>query len=810
MKTRLMLALTCIFILASTPSVLQAGWIENGVPIAVAQYMQEYPAICPDGAGGAIIVWADYRTPQGGYLYGDIYVQRVDADGNVLWTTNGIAVCTDTLTQHYPEIVSDGAGGAIITWADYRDTYGNIYAQRVDANGNMLWTSGGILVCGASNMQCEPKIISDGAGGAIIVWKDWRVGSYSDIYAQRLNGSGTALWTTDGVAVCTAVNNQSDHRIATDGEKGVFVVWNDLRSGNYDIYVQRVDSSGTTKFLTDGYAVCNGTGVNVNPEIASDGFNCAIIVWRDDRNENYDIYAQRVDKNGSMFWTSQGIAVCTVAADQKYPMVVGIESEGAVVAWMDEQKGEYDHDIYAQKLDIYGNILWNPSGVAICTAGNEQILTDMASDDLGCTYLAWHDYRTSYHANIRLQKLDPSGTPLWGEGGLKVTDNVSEDMIPRMTTDGANGVIVTWERDVSGYSDVYAQRIDRYGYWGDAGPTIESISDVPNDQGGKVTVTWNASRLDNYANSIITHYSIWRSLSAQETAALLEEGTKSIKLSEVGIDFDGPAYRFMKVGTETYGWEWLANTTALFLDTYTYTAETLYDSTGTGTGYHHFFVAAHTEDPFCFWKSHADSGYSVDNLAPAEPKGLLAEQSFVPEGLEITWKPNTEEDLYNYRIYRGTTAEFIPGEENLIASTADTLYFDDEWRWDSDYYYKVTAVDIHGNEGPYSTLTPDDVTGEDTPTAAAVYYLAQNYPNPFNPVTAIEFGLEKAGHVRLEVFDVSGRLVRVLVDEWMETGRHSVPWDGCNALGQPASSGLYFYRIVAGDYREMKKMVLIR
>jgi len=736
------------------PGTLLAGWIENGVPVAVAQYNQEYLGICSDGAGGAIIVWGDYRTPQGGYIYGDIYAQRIDADGNCLWTTNGIPICTDTLTQRYPKIISDGSGGAIMVWEDYRDVTGNIYAQRVDADGNLLWTSGGVLVCGATQIQCEPEIIPDGAGGAIIVWKDYRSGSGYDIYAQRLNGSGTPLWTSDGVAMCTAVNDQTSAKLATNGEKGAFVVWSDLRSGNYDIYVQLVDSSGTVKFGANGYGISTGSNTSACPDIASIGMGAVIVTWHDDRNEGFDIYAQYVNSSGTQ-WTSQGIPVCLSEGNQRGPIIVGFEQEGAVIVWTDDINGEFENDIYAQKLDIYGDKVWNPNSITICDARFDQIPMDIMADDLGSTYLVWADFRI--YSEIYVQKIDASGNQLWGENGLRLTRNPTQDTGAAITTDGANGVIVSWTRDeaTSGYNDVYAQRVDRYGYWGDAGPTIESISDVPNDQGGKVTVTWNASRLDNYGNSIITHYSIWRSLTARETTALLEAGEKSTELREIGIDFDGPAYRFVKAGTETYGWEWLANTTALFLDTYSYTAETLYDSTGTGTGYHHFFVAAHTEDPFCFWKSHPDSGYSVDNLAPSEPKGLAAEQSFVPEGLEITWNPNKEEDLHSYRIYRGTSAEFIPGEENLLAVTTDTLYFDGEWRWNSNYYYKVTAVDIHGNEGPYSTLTPDDVTGDDTPTAPAVYYLAQNYPNPFNPATVIEFGTEKAGKVRLEILERS-------------------------------------------------------
>ncbi|OGQ57841.1 MAG: hypothetical protein A3G39_03740 [Deltaproteobacteria bacterium RIFCSPLOWO2_12_FULL_43_16] len=106
------------------------------MPISTAANSQERPAIVSDGSGGAIVTWYDYRSG----TYSDIYAQRIDANGNVLWTTNGMAISTAANNQYYPQIVSDGSGGAIITWEDYRSGNWDIYGQRIDANGNVLWT----------------------------------------------------------------------------------------------------------------------------------------------------------------------------------------------------------------------------------------------------------------------------------------------------------------------------------------------------------------------------------------------------------------------------------------------------------------------------------------------------------------------------------------------------------------------------------------------------------------------------------------------------------------------------------------------
>ena len=90
------------------------------------------------------------------------------------------------------------------------------------------------------------------------------------------------------------------------------------------------------------------------------------------------------------------------------------------------------------------------------------------------------------------------------------------------------------------------------------------------------------------------------------------------------------------------------------------------------------------------------------------------------------------------------------------------------------------------------------------------FSLSQNYPNPFNPVTNIEFNLPRAAYVKLDVFNIVGQRVRTLVDEEMEPGRYVADWDGKDKKGNLVSSGIYFYRMDAGDFLDMKKMLLVK
>ncbi|MCB0306638.1 MAG: T9SS type A sorting domain-containing protein, partial [Calditrichaeota bacterium] len=91
-----------------------------------------------------------------------------------------------------------------------------------------------------------------------------------------------------------------------------------------------------------------------------------------------------------------------------------------------------------------------------------------------------------------------------------------------------------------------------------------------------------------------------------------------------------------------------------------------------------------------------------------------------------------------------------------------------------------------------------------------VFELAQNYPNPFNPTTTIQYSLPEAAQVRLDIYNMTGQKVRTLVSGGMEAGQHSVQWDGTNEFGEKVTSGMYIYRIVAGDFVQTRKMVLLK
>ena len=430
------------------------------VPICTAESGQLSPQLVSDGAGGAIITWEDWRS---GDL--DIYAQRVNASGAVLWTTDGVPICTAADDQSSPKLVSDGAGGAIITWKDWdwRSGSDGIYAQRVDASGRVLWTTDGVPICTAGG-QWSPQLVSDGAGGAIITWSDWRSGS-ADIYAQRVNSSGTVLWATDGVPIRTVADlypAEEFPQLVSDGASGAIITWWDWRSGNPDIYAQRVDASGTVLWTTDGVPISTATGGQWSPQPVSDGAGGAIITWEDERSGSADIYTQRVDASGTVRWTTNGTPICTTAYNLRYPQLVNDGAGGAIITW---HENDYSAFIYAQRVDASGTALWITDGVPIAVAAGSDF-HQLVRDGTGGAIITWHDARGD-SADIYARRVDASGTVLWTSDGVPISTATGDQWSPKLARDGAGGAIITWEDWRNGNGDIYAQKVNADGTLGE-------------------------------------------------------------------------------------------------------------------------------------------------------------------------------------------------------------------------------------------------------------------------------------------------------------------------------------------------------
>jgi hypothetical protein len=261
-----------------------------GIAISVAANYQVVPAVAFDGTN-FLVVWQDWRS---GSEY-DIYGARLSQAGSVL-DPSGIAISIAANGQYVPAVAFDGTN-FLVVWQDYRSGGEHaIYGARVSQAGIVLDPSG-IAISIVASSQLSPAVASDGTN-FLVVWMDGRSG-YAAIYGARVNQSGIVL-DPSGIAISIVASSQLSPAVAFDGTN-FLVVWFDYRSGSYtDIYGARLSQAGVV-LDSSGIAISVAAEDQYFPAVAFDGANF-LVVWEDYRSgSEYDIYGARVTPGGVVF-----------------------------------------------------------------------------------------------------------------------------------------------------------------------------------------------------------------------------------------------------------------------------------------------------------------------------------------------------------------------------------------------------------------------------------------------------------------------------------------------------------------------------
>jgi len=195
---------------------------------------------------------------------------------------------------------------------------------------------------------------------------------------------------------------------------------------------------------------------------------------------------------------------------------------------------------------------------------------------------------------------------------------------------------------------------------------------------------------------------------------------------------------------------------------------------------------------------------------------IPAEEKTLPRSPFRSTFGNSQANLVQYRIYRAQSAGVTIGDENLLAlvSAAQVSYLDTNVVSGQTYYYVIVAD--YGADGISASSAEVSASlsgvGALNPTAALPdrFALAQNFPNPFNPLTTISYQTPQSATVSLAIYNLFGQKVRTLVSTQQPANYYSVIWNGTNDAGQSVASGIYFYRLEAGDFQAVRKMVFLK
>ena len=418
-----------------------------------------------------------------------------------VWATGGVTVFAETARQYEPSMLSDGAGGFLLFWADERGgpTSAALYGQRYNPLGQPQWTTGGDLI--DSTYGQNLSLATDGSGNAYLTWLDSRGGGQDGVYAQKFDPLGNSAWGQNGLLICPSIvepdiaypgyyfaSSPSSPSTAPDGSGGAYIAWRDDRSQSYyNIYAQKVEN-GSTVWQSDGITVETGPLANSFTSMISAGSGSAIVEWANDNgNGTYSLYAAKLaTQNNSPYlpWTTNGVTICSTVLSV-FPDIVSDGAGGMITAWNDNRNGSTD--IYGQRIDSSGTIQWGPSGRLIESSSG--YLSNFVSDGNGGALLEWDvitNFTTTGECSIYAQHVDSTGSSLWTGTGVPVASfpylyvRSPYGQYYSIWPDGNGGAVVTWLNGINGGYNVYEKDVDSTGatLWADNGLTCTTTASV--------------------------------------------------------------------------------------------------------------------------------------------------------------------------------------------------------------------------------------------------------------------------------------------------------------------------------------------
>jgi len=403
-------------------------WGEKGVLIGSVykecdSYFNHY--IVEDTTGGAFVVWSgypsepDWKQPPGRRVAEYFtHVTRVDSNGDVVWQREVMDV---------DHMISDGTGGVLIA-SDESYEEGTLSVTRLDSDGNFPWGEEGVSIRCVGYSSHTLGLASDGKEGAIILWQE-RKGDPSErvsqILAQKIGAEGSLVWKQEGIPLYTTPEGvySEEPKVISDGFGGAIAVWMQVPEGKVesgtpkaltmDLYVQRVDADGNIIWQPNGLPLeiskAAEGAVPHTPLLVTDGSGGAIVAWEDLRNGLASIYAQRIDADGHFRWQLGGEKVCYIETNQSFwPRLAVSDSQGGAII---------TYGNCAQKIDADGRTMW-PSGGIMFAGGDTH---DLACDGHDGAIIAWGSGKSMFSSEKSyVQRVSAEGKLLWGEKSIRL------------------------------------------------------------------------------------------------------------------------------------------------------------------------------------------------------------------------------------------------------------------------------------------------------------------------------------------------------------------------------------------------------
>jgi len=599
------------------------------------------------------------------------------------------------------------------------------------------------------------------------------------------NSNVFSQWSTSPFVnnpVTTNSGHQTNIKSCSDQDDGAIICWEDDRNGNSDIYAQRIDKHGANQWQTGGVKICGANGDQGHPVLCTDGNGGAIIAWADNRSGSGEVYAQRVRRDGLIMWTDNGINATPDPIGISYSLLypeIQHSGSGAIIAM------NYQHGIAAIKLNAFGDYEWGQSGglyIRIVASGftsNTPAGVQMCPDGGNGAHVCWSAWDGLTHGHkVYAQHLQSDGTNHWtgSSKGKRVCDQAEgHQKKPRICSDEAAGCEIVWEdgrRDTNFVTgrpnhDIYCERLDWDGNhkWNsDGNPVCTDTADQTNPS--CIADTWEGMHI------------VWQDYRNYDAGP---DSGLGVNLYCQNVHFNG-------------GKRWTHNgvQAAILCDV----------NKAQDPRYNPQICASDDIGGFMLsWIGYSDTtGHTLNNFGIyGQRMNYGGSHEWFPTTPGISGHPNgarvctASGDKHSVTMCNNRSIT-DGGEDNSGAVIA----------WVDDRNFGLSGEDVFAQHIKSTSDLGDSHAGGN-PNQIDKAILNQNSPNPFNPSTVISFNLPKADFVTIKIFDMLGREVTTLINKQLNSGAHSVVW---NANG--LTSGAYFYKIQAGSFSEIKKMLLVK
>ncbi|GEM_PF-3333846 len=417
------------------------------------------PEMCSDSAGGA------YVTYENNTVYPrKIELKRINRYGYLAWDSARLII-GDLPESRYASLTADGNNGVLIAYLDRERDSANHYlykerlrVQRVDSNGNLLWGSHGVRVSLAEHNQSSAqsaRVITDNQKGCILVWED----TLHVLMMQRIDSFGFRPWNNQGVLLDTGIFAYSCYPLLINAPNDRFIIG----------YAQSIYSLTSTlvKIDLDGNNLW-GDGIILDfplSRLACDVNGDVICSGRKLLRNTATLYAQRIDTSGIIKWSPTHIILSEDADLVDAVPICIFPDHSTLFAWT---KTVFNNRrIFSQRISLLGTCMWGDSGILVSKINSNQFVPKLIPGNNDKIILSWYDSRTSVYT----QMLDTSGIQIWDTNDVAISlvsiNELSKDFI----TDKAGGFIACWANENFA---ICLQQVSQNGRLGELSTTIQS------------------------------------------------------------------------------------------------------------------------------------------------------------------------------------------------------------------------------------------------------------------------------------------------------------------------------------------------